>query len=163
MDRIVAFSSQSWTSHLPLICCVHDFLNLLHIPKILYLLFITFQAFPRIYGSLLCVHLVLVGYPTARLSICFHDPLDLVIIHHDWIQGFLLLSCIHFSFFYQCVPPSPMHAGKFSCLTPLSLHIFYRELSRKMYTTIYTFLKARIEILSLLHCTTSWYLLKIIL
>jgi hypothetical protein len=128
MDRIVSLSSFSWTSHLPLICCAQDFLNLLHSPEILYLFFITCQAFPRGHGSLLGVHLVLVGYSATSLYNCHHDPLDLVIIHHYWVQGFLLLSLkhssLHFSSFYQCFPPSPMHAGKFSCVTPSSWPLF---------------------------------------
>jgi hypothetical protein len=133
MDRIVSFSSYSWTSHIPLLCCVQDFLNLLHIPLILYLFFITCQAFPRGYDSLLGIHLVLVGYCTAHLSSCHHDLLDMVVFHHDWIQGFLLLPFIHFSFHFsflcQCFPPSPMHAGKFSCQTRLSLHLYCIERS----------------------------------
>jgi hypothetical protein len=79
------------------------------------------------YDSLLGIHLVLVGYSTTRFSNCRQDPLDLVVIHHDWVQGFLLHSLIlfsfHFSSFYLCFPPSPIHAGKFSYLTPLSLHL----------------------------------------
>jgi hypothetical protein len=133
MDRIDAFSSRSWTSHLPLICCTQDLLNLLHSPEILYLFLITRQAFPHGYDSLPCIHLVLVGYSATRLSSCRHDPLDLVIIHHDWVKGFLLISLIlssfHFSSFCQCFPPSPMHPGEFSCLTPLSLHLFYITIS----------------------------------
>jgi hypothetical protein len=133
MDRIATFSPCSWTSRLPLICSAQDFLNLLHSPEILYLLLITCQAFPRGYGSLLGIHLVLVGYSATPLSSCRHDLLDLVSIHHDRVQGFFLLSLIlssfHFSSSCQCFPPPPMHTGKFSCLTPLSLHLCY--------TTIY--------------------------
>jgi hypothetical protein len=88
---------------------------------------------PRSYDSLLGIHLVLVGYSATHLSSYRHDLLDLVIIHHDWVQGFFLLSLIispfHFSSFYQCFPPSSMHVGKFRCLIPLSLHLCYIAIS----------------------------------
>jgi hypothetical protein len=87
---------------------VQYFLNLIHISKIIYLFFITCQALPHGYDSLLGVHLILVGYSIVRSSSCFHDPLDLVFVHHNWVQGILLLSFIpfsfHFSLSYQCFP-----------------------------------------------------------
>jgi hypothetical protein len=133
MDMIVSFYYHSWTSHLPLICHAQDFPNLLHNPEILYLFFIAFQALPHGYGSLLVVQLILVRYSTARSSHSFHDLLDLVLLHNDWVQGLLLLSFIHFSlhfaFSYQCFPLSPMHIEKFSCLRPSSLHPCYIVIS----------------------------------
>jgi hypothetical protein len=129
MDRSYASGFYSWTTFLPFICHTQDFLNLLHNPKILYLFFITFQAFPRDYGSLLVVHLILVGYSIVRSSSFFHDLLYFFFLHHDWIQGLLLISFIHlFHHFFvscQCFPPSPMHVWTFSCLRPLSLHLCY--------------------------------------
>jgi hypothetical protein len=133
MDRSVSFYSHSWTSRLPLIRHAQDLLNIINIPEILYLFFVTFQAFIHGYDSLLGIHLISVGYSTERFSNCCHDPLDLFFIHHNWVEGLLLISFIpfslHSSFSCQCFPPSPMHAGKFSCLTPLSLHLCYIVIS----------------------------------
>ena len=91
MDRMVSFCSNSWTSCFPLICFTRDFLNLIHISKILYLFLITRQDFPHGYISFIGIHLLLVGCYAMRLSRWCQDPLDLVIVHHDRVQGFLLL------------------------------------------------------------------------
>ena len=68
MDRMDAFSSCSWASCFSPICCVHDFLNLLHSPEILYLFLIAFQALRLGYDSLLGIRLILVGCSATRHS-----------------------------------------------------------------------------------------------
>jgi hypothetical protein len=115
MDRSSSSSFFSWTSCLLLIFHAHDFLNLLHNLEILCLFSITFQAFPRGYGSRLIVHLVLVRYSTTYSSSYFHDLLDPVFLHHDWIQGLLLLPP---NFLYQSLPP---FIRLLSLLPPFSL------------------------------------------
>jgi hypothetical protein len=115
MDRSATLCSYSWTSCLPFVCCAQDFLNLLHILEILYFFFITFQDFPRDYNSLLIVHLILLGYSTTHSYSCFHYLLDLVFLHHHWVQGLLLLSSIHFFLhfhrLFSVLPPFP-HAHR---------------------------------------------------
>jgi hypothetical protein len=128
MDGSFSFDSCPWTTYLPSICCMHDFLNLLHNTKILYLFFITFQSLSLNYGSLFIIRIILVGFSTTCLSRYFHYLLNLIFLHYDRVHG-LLLSLLHFSLHpsssSQCFSPSPVHVGRFSCLMPLSLHLFY--------------------------------------
>ena len=82
LDWISSVCPWPWTFYFPFIHYVHDFLNLLHSLDILYLFFISFQALSIIYGSLLIIHFILLGYSTTRLSSFFHYLLYLVFFHH---------------------------------------------------------------------------------
>jgi hypothetical protein len=129
MDWIYSLCSCPWTSCFPSVCCAQYFLNILHILEILYLFLVACQTLSINYGSLLIIHLILVGNSIAHISSCCHYLLYLLFLHHDWVHGLLLISLnhffLHFSTSCQGFPPSPMHAGKFSCLIPWSSHRFY--------------------------------------
>ena len=79
----------------PFICCVQDFLNILHKLEILYLFFITHQSLSVIYGPLIVLHIIFLGSFVARLSNFFHYLLYLVLFHHDWVHGLLIIPFIH--------------------------------------------------------------------
>jgi hypothetical protein len=116
-----------------LICGTHDFLNMLCSMKILYLFFVTFQAFLLGYCPLFPIDLILVWSSTARRSHFFHYFLDLFL---SIIMGFISSSCLPLSRSFSIsqnvlsVSPSlPMPTKLFSCQTSMSSHFYHAEKS----------------------------------